>query len=1026
MNNDQRGFLCCVPIRCDPRWPGVQVSVVEERLAALGNPAQGPIAEALGKCEVIHFMSMSVVWDGARDDPPFLVVDVTGDGDCHRIISALVDAAGDLLAPVFEAAKGAQTRAQLAGCLKQHAYRAGALMQALAPGRTLGLAFQGTPGLSVKRIRQDRAIEQAAKLAVDQQSAQGRPESAKAYWRAAQAAVLQSGLSLAPVAQGKAKAPRPSDTPGQIWAMVTKSWLAGSQALLIAAVAVGLFGWIGAQDKLRFWPPSFTDIMLLLMSLAVAVLTVGLLLAVTLVWLARTLRLAEDADKPTDRDPDVRCVDQIMERENRLAQNHMIGVSAVKPGWFRSLIGLPLALYIVGLAVKARIFMDGYLSDVGTIHCAQWMRLPGTRKLLFLSNYDGSWQSYLEDFITKASAGITAIWSNTEDFPKARWLFLDGATDGERFKRWARRQQIPTLFWYSAYPDLTTQQIRTNVLIREVLTRPIGGLTEADCQAWLERFGSTPRPYYTIDTTEVQGLVLSGHRNLLHGVCLVVDFPAGVHVDACRAWLAEVLQNVTFDQPRRETEALSVGLTAHGLDRLGVAGVFDPMPRGRGPLYSNFPSAFVLGMVSPTRARVLGDVGKNAPEHWTWGGRQNPVHAELLIYAKTPAALQAAEAREASRLEQHGLRPAARVRLKELPPLGEVVREPFGFVDGISQPAIKGVLSSRTAHSNDLVEPGEFILGYPDGRQQFPPTPQVDAAADTGDLLPNLPQDFPASEGRPADVRDLGQNGSFLVIRQLEQNVAAFDAFLHSAATKLGPPNTGREDWLAAKLVGRWKDGAPLVCYPVVPPQTYDITHDMPFLFGLQDPQGLACPFGAHIRRANPRDSFGATDPDQIGLTNRHRLLRRGRTYVAGDNAEAVGSGILFMCLNADIERQFEFVHQTWIGSNSFDGLVAENDPIVVGGGDFTVPLASGPEHVTGLQSFVTVVGGGYFFLPSKSALQFLSKQASAAGAAKNAAAAAFPTPPQPPGQRRLPSSPSDDSTRTPDLVTATSPSRAH
>ena len=116
-----------------------------------------------------------------------------------------------------------------------------------------------------------------------------------------------------------------------------------------------------------------------------------------------------------------------------------------------------------------RFYRAGFLGSLGTIHFARWCMVPKTGDLLFLSNYGGSWESYLEDFITKAHTGLTGVWSNTVGFPKATNLFLGGATDGDRFKRWARRQQVPTAFWFSAYRDLTTTNIRTNAAIRQGL-----------------------------------------------------------------------------------------------------------------------------------------------------------------------------------------------------------------------------------------------------------------------------------------------------------------------------------------------------------------------------------------------------------------------------------------------------------------------------------------------------------------------------------------------------------------------------
>jgi Dyp-type peroxidase family len=156
------------------------------------------------------------------------------------------------------------------------------------------------------------------------------------------------------------------------------------------------------------------------------------------------------------------------------------------------------------------------------------------------------------------------------------------------------------------------------------------------------------------------------------------------------------------------------------------------------------------------------------------------------------------------------------------------------------------------------------------------------------------------------------------------------------------------------------------------------------FAFGSDDPQGLACPFGSHIRRTNPRDSKQPGDPAEQAITNRHRLLRRGRTYVKQLGEGKTEKGLMFVSLCADLERQFEFVQQVWSNSSSFHGLTNEPDPIfgtdtpdIEKGGscprNYTIPTPAGPIKLTGMQNHVTVKAGGYFFLPSRSALTWLT-----------------------------------------------------
>jgi deferrochelatase/peroxidase EfeB len=177
--------------------------------------------------------------------------------------------------------------------------------------------------------------------------------------------------------------------------------------------------------------------------------------------------------------------------------------------------------------------------------------------------------------------------------------------------------------------------------------------------------------------------------------------------------------------------------------------------------------------------------------------------------------------------------------------------------------------------------------------------------------------------------------------------------------------------------------GAPLVKYPSGDPHagTPALSKENDFGYDATDAHGFACPVGSHVRRTNPRDALGPDPQAALRSANRHRLLRRGRSYgkrlddpFAGDGAER---GLHFICLNGDLERQFEFVQQTWVNNTTFAGLHGETDPVVGNqddtGGLFTVqddPLRS---RVHNLRGFVTVKGGAYFFLPGLRALRYLA-----------------------------------------------------
>ncbi|HYD06403.1 MAG TPA: cytochrome, partial [Reyranella sp.] len=301
--------------------------------------------------------------------------------------------------------------------------------------------------------------------------------------------------------------------------------------------------------------------------------------------------------------------------------------------------------------------------------------------------------------------------------------------------------------------------------------------------------------------------------------------------------------------------------------------------------------------------------------------------------------------------------------------------------------------SMRSVAPADLVEPGEIVLGYQNNAGQLVPPLTVPAEIDTHDHLPmevaNFGLRFPRfGAARTAGLRDFGRNGTFFVVRQYEQHVDLFEEFVKGWTHELTRDRTevnphlgeGRletlvgcpidEEWVASKLMGRRRDGQPLLGRVIR-------RNDNDFNFGSDDPQGLHCPFGAHMRRANPRGGMNPDDPMEIDITKRHRILRRGRTYEAPAPGN-VGNqekekGLLFIGLCSDIERQFEFLQQSWISSPSFQGLSDEPDPITATtAGVFTIPTAVGPIQLTRKKSFVTVRAGGYFFMPSRAALSLL------------------------------------------------------
>ena len=200
-------------------------------------------------------------------------------------------------------------------------------------------------------------------------------------------------------------------------------------------------------------------------------------LCAILLWLRRL----EDRD-PCHDDPAVRPerLQDMMRREDFIAQNHMGSMVLVKPGLLRAVL---IRAGLFGLALILRVVAtSGYLGSMRTIHFAHWAMVGNGSRLMFFSNFDGSWESYLDDFIEKAHGGLTLAWGNCIGFPPARFLSLEGATHGRKFKNWARHSMATTLFWFSAYRDYTVNQIERHARVASGLRQPT--LSPEEAIAW--------------------------------------------------------------------------------------------------------------------------------------------------------------------------------------------------------------------------------------------------------------------------------------------------------------------------------------------------------------------------------------------------------------------------------------------------------------------------------------------------------------------------------------------------------------
>jgi Dyp-type peroxidase family len=436
----------------------------------------------------------------------------------------------------------------------------------------------------------------------------------------------------------------------------------------------------------------------------------------------------------------------------------------------------------------------------------------------------------------------------------------------------------------------------------------------------------------TLDLKEIQATVLRYRPEPYFGTHLLL------RIDDARSG-REFLRRLTpqidsaLDWLNSADAWLSVGITYAGLEVLGV-------PRES---LQSFPEAFRVGMAA--RAEQLHDVGPNAPRNWDFPFNGAQIHIGVSAFSDSTEKWRRTVgwAREQAlgfsgvtilHAQDFGAQPGS--------------RNPFGYRDGIGQPAIDGSGVEPLPGQGPPIKAGEFILGYP---------------GEAGLLLP-MPQ---------PDI--LGRNGTYVGFRKYQSRVGAFNRFLRANSQ-----TEEERELLAAKLVGRWRSGAPLTLAPTADDQELgkDDNRNNDFDYA-GDPQGMKAPFGCHMRRMNPRDTKLARLTD-VSL---HRIIRRSTTYGAPydrnaitDEDDEVPRGIYFLFISAKAMATLEFLQQEWANDGDFMGLGEERDPLVglqEGEGIFTIPEVPVRRRIHGMETFNLLRGGEYLFMPSLSALGWIA-----------------------------------------------------
>jgi Dyp-type peroxidase family len=420
-----------------------------------------------------------------------------------------------------------------------------------------------------------------------------------------------------------------------------------------------------------------------------------------------------------------------------------------------------------------------------------------------------------------------------------------------------------------------------------------------------------------------------------HALAARYEFMSFPNVKSARAWMRGLIDKVGTASTVKaaselDTRWVTVAFTWNGLRAMGV----DDSD------LATFPDEFREGMAA--RAQMLGDTGHNHPQHWVGGLASPGLHAIVILFARDIAQRERSTREyEQFLIQCDGVERISSLDLEAIPPY-EYSHDHFGYRDRLSQCVVEGTDEVSNPGSGAPLKAGEFFLGYVDETGEMPCLPQPEV---------------------------LSRNGSYIAYRRLQEHVGAFREFLQEHGKT-------REDQelIAAKLMGRWRSGAPLVLAPEKddPALGADPLRNNNFNYKTMDPHGYAVPLGAHIRRMNPRDT--ATN------MSRHKMIRRGGTYgpylpedVPDDGVER---GIAAFVGCASLVRQFEFAQNVWVNDPSFHELKNERDPIIGtqdGTFDLTIPKRPLRKKVTGLPAFTTVRGGAYFFLPGVRALRFLA-----------------------------------------------------
>ncbi len=606
---------------------------------------------------------------------------------------------------------------------------------------------------------------------------------------------------------------------------------------------------------------------------------------------------------------------------------------------------LEMPLLLAGIALKLTQTREA-LKELHFVHFARFLPVRHHTALLVITSFDGPLKPYVLDFAITIGDIFDLILGFVKEHPPLP--VRDHPREFMEFVELNNRVVVvpPDLVYYDDYPLYSAYPDRTVIDI----LGPRTGLPPTV---------TNPQPA-KVDLADVQGNILRGYgaKVARHYALRIGDANAArtllsKMVDGDGSVCPRITSAQTWDADKRPPYFLNVGFTADGLKALGV-------PK---ETLAKFAKAFIEGPAQSDRAEANGDIGASAPIHWELGGFWNPSHLLVSLYADANGAGSEFERRDKQLAGSWAPGGLCIVVVHDAAALADD-KVHFGYVEGMAQPHIAGITDDAGPDMQPQASVGEFLLG------------DAYAGIYGGKSLGDLP-------------KALCQNSTFAAVRVLDQDVAAFEKLLDDASQV----DSVDREFVAAKIMGRWRNGTPLLQRPAAPPgiiapagaqnnyNEFDYAPSHAFPLTANDHEGLRCPVGAHVRRMNPRSALVAGKPYS------RRIIRRGMPYGpvwdSADPSARRGLYGIFVC--ADLERQFEFLMQQWAnGDIAASGIRGTQDPIIGkqdNGGIYRIPMAGGADPIKlTVPRLVTTRGGLYLFVPGLGGLRHLAKGEGFAG----------------------------------------------